>query len=116
MRNYNLNIAGYKIRIEASADAPELFQSDRFLSNICDENDPDVIISVRSGKYNLPAGAEKVLSAPYVEEINGIRVKNNDEFWNVYKHHNDLYISTFFPLSSENKRATLKFSLTDIDW
>lgn len=116
MRNYNLNIAGYKIRIEASAEAPKLFPSARFLRNICDENDPDVIISVRSGKYNLPAGAEKVLSAPYFEEINGIRIKNNDEFWNVYKHHNDLYISTSFPLSSENKRATLKFSLTDMDW
>lgn len=116
MRNYNLNIAGYTIRFEADADAPELVPSARFLRNICDENDPDVLISVHSGKYNLPPGAEKVLSAPYMEEMNGIRIKNKDEFWNVYKQNNDLYISTIFPLSPEQKRAILKFSLTAIKW
>lgn len=116
MRNYNLNIAGYNIRFEAVDDASKLVPSARFLRNICNENGSDVLIRVHSGKYNLPPGTEKVLSAPYVEEINGVRIKNEDEFWNVYKHHNDLYISTIFPLSSDNKRATLKFSLTDMEW
>ena len=116
MRSYNINIAEYHIRLEAVADSPELVPSSRFLRNICNENGSDVLIRVHSGKYILPTGAEMVLSAPCVKEINDIRINNKDEFWNVYKHHNELYIRTPFPLSSENKRATLKFSLSDMEW
>ena len=34
----------------------------------------------------------------------------------MYKYHNDLYITTIFPLSSEKKKATLKFSLASNEW
>ena len=38
MRNYNLNIAGYNIRFETSADGPDLVPSARFLRNISTDN------------------------------------------------------------------------------
>ncbi len=116
MRNYNLNIAGYNIRFEADPDGPELVLSDRFIRNIANNNTPEVLIKVHSGKYDLPPGAEKVFSAPFMEELNGHMIKNRDEFWNVYKYHNDLFISTIFPLSSEKQKATLKFSLAANEW
>ena len=116
MRTYNLIIAGYYIRFEADASGPDLVPSARFLRNLVNENNPDVLIRVHSGKYFLPPGADKVFNAPYVEEINGIRIKNKDEFWSVYKNQNYLYITTIFPLSSEKKKAMLKFSFTAKEW
>jgi hypothetical protein len=116
MRNFNLNIAGYNIRFESASDGPELKPSDRFLRYICNENEADILIRIRSGKYDLPPGTNNVFHAPYVEEINGIRIKNKDEFWDVHKHHQDLYIRTIFPLSSGKKSATLKFSLITREW
>lgn len=116
MRNYNLNIAGYNIRFEADTGGPDLVPSARFQRNLVNESNPDVLIRVHSGNYFLPSGAVKVFNAPYVEEINGIRIKNKDEFWNVYKNQNYLYITTTFPLSSEKKKAMLKFSFTAKEW
>jgi hypothetical protein len=116
MRNFNINIAGYNIRFETGADGPELKPSVRFLRNICNETGTDIIIRVRSGAYDLPSEAKNVFHAPYVEEINGIMIKNKEEFWNIYKHHNDLFIQTIFPLSSEKKKSTLKFSLNVREW
>ena len=44
MRNYNLNIAGYNIGFEASANGPELKPSARFLRNINQNNGSDILI------------------------------------------------------------------------
>jgi hypothetical protein len=116
MRSYSLNIAGYRIRFESSEEGPELIPSERFLRYISTENSFDILITVHSGKYKLPAGAEKVFDAPYVEEINGIRIKKSDKFWSIHKHHNDLFIKSVFPLSSKKKKAVLKFSLSKNNW
>ncbi len=116
MKNYNLNIAGYNIRFESQADGPDLVPSERFLRNITGENNSDILINVHDGKYVLPAKARKVFNAPYVEEINGIRIKKNNNFWSVLKHHNDLFIKTVFPLSSKKKKGILKFSFNERNW
>src|SRR5665811_692470 len=81
MKNYNLNIAGYNIGFEASADGPELKPSVRFLRNINTENGSDILIRVHSEPFNLPKGAERVFRAPYVEEINGVQFNNETNFW-----------------------------------
>ncbi len=94
----------------------ELIPGERFLRNICSETDVDIIINVHRGKYRLPENAIKVFDAPYVEEINGLRIKKSDKFWSIHKHNDDLFIKTVFPLSPENKNAVLKFSLSDRDW
>ena len=116
MRNYNLNIAGYNIRFESSSDGPELVPSEKFFRNICHETNPDLLIQVYSGRFVLPEKAERVFHAPYVEEINGIQIHNKANFWSVWSYLSDLYIRTIFPLSSSDKNAVLKFSLTSKKW
>jgi hypothetical protein len=60
MRNFNLNIAGYNIGFEASANGPELKPAARFLRNIKPNNSSDILIRVHSEPFNLPKGAERV--------------------------------------------------------
>src|SRR4030043_1191819 len=116
MKDYNLYIAGYNIRFESADAGPDLVPSQRFLNYICFENNPDILIRVHSGNFNIPAEAKKVFDAPYVEEINGIRLKKNDKFWSIHKHNDDLFIETIFPHSAEKKEAVLKYSLTGKEW
>jgi hypothetical protein len=116
MRNFNLNIAGYNIGFESSANGPELKPAARFLKSIDDNTGSDILIRVHSEPFNLPEGAERVFRAPYVEEINGIQFNNETNFWSVWKYHSGLYIWTIFPLSSTEKNAVLKFSLTSMEW
>lgn len=116
MRNYNLNIAGYNIRFESSSDGPELVPSEKFFRNMCHNTNTDILIQIHSGKYVLPEKAERVFHAPYVEEINGIQIHNKANFWSVWTHLSDLFIRTIFPLSSSDKNAVLKFSLTSKKW
>jgi hypothetical protein len=116
MRNYNLNIAGYIIRFESSDDGPDLVSSQRFLRNICDKDNSDIHIRVHSGQYILPNNAVKVFNAPFIEEIDGVQVKKRNRFWSIYKYQNDLFVDIVFPYTSKNKKAVLKYSLTDRDW
>jgi hypothetical protein len=116
MRNYNLKIADYNIRFESSSDGPELVPSEKFFRNICHAANSDLLIQIHSGKYFLPEKAERVFHAPYVEEINGIQIHNKSNFWSVWSDLTDLYIRTIFPLSSSDKNAVLKFSLTSKIW
>lgn len=83
---------------------------------ISSESGHDVLINVHSGRGIMPGGTEKVFDAPYVEEINGIRVRKKTRFWNVNRHNDDLFIKTSFPLSRERNDAVLKFSLLSKKW
>jgi hypothetical protein len=116
MRNYNLNIAGYNIRFEASETGPDLIPSARFKRNICKAKESDLLISVHSGSFILPSEAERVFHAPMVEEVNGIQVHQKANFWSVWKHQSDLFIKTVFPLSITEKNGVLKYSLTSSEW
>ncbi len=116
MNSYILNIAGYRIRFESADDGPDLVPSERFRRYLSNEPDYDILIKIHSVKFKLPRDAEKVFNAPYVEEINGIKVKKSNKFWSVHKSHNDLFIKTIFPLSTEKKKAVLKFSLASKEW
>jgi hypothetical protein len=116
MRSYSLNIAGYIIRFKSAYDSPDLIPSERFLRNICNDEDHDVVVTVHSGRFSLPRGAKKVFTAPYVEEINGIAEKKHEKFWSVHRLQNDLFIRTVFPLSSFRKEAVLRFSMYSPEW
>lgn len=116
MKNYNLNIAGYNVRIESDSAELDLLPSGRFMRNIVQENNPDVTINVHKSSFDLPDGAERVFHAPLVEEINGAPVKKSDIFWSVYKYRSDLFIKTIFPYSDQDKSCILRFSLTSNDW
>ena len=116
MRNFKLKIAGYNIGFEATANGPGLAVSPRFLRNISYDTKDDIQIRIHSGTFSLPAEAERVFHAPFVEEKDGILFHNNPNFWSVWKHNSDLYIKTIFPLSPDPKNAVLKFSLDAMVW
>jgi len=116
MRSYNLNIAGYKIRIETTDDGPELIPSDRFLKNICFGREHDVLIRVRQGAPEIPEEAERVFVAPYVIEVKGIKINRKENFWSVYRDNVNLYITATFPSYSKKKNAMLRFSLLEREW
>ena len=116
MRNFKLKIAGYNIGFEASAGGPGLAVSPKFLRNISYDTKYDINIKVHSGTFHLPAEAERVFHAPFVEEKDGILFHNNPNFWSVWKCNSDLYIRTIFPLSPDPKNAVLKFSLDEMEW
>jgi hypothetical protein len=116
MRKYNINIAGYTISFESADSGPDLIPSQRFLRNICTDCISNLHITVHSDPFDLPPDAERVFHAPLVEEINGMLVKNSDNFWSIYKRRTDLFIKTVFPLSAPEKEAILKFSLTTRKW
>jgi len=116
MKSFNLNIAGYNIGFESTDDGPDLIPSDRFLRNISGKTQWDVLIKVHSGNISLPEGSEKVFDAPYVEEIDNVRIKKSDDFWSVFKNRNDLFIRTSFPLSSDGRTGLLRFSLNTKEW
>jgi hypothetical protein len=116
MRNYSLDIAGYRIKFESASDGFELVPGVRFQNFICTGNNHDILINVHSEKFKLPKEAQKVFDAPYVEEINGIRIKKSDKFWSIHKNQSDLFIKSVFPVSSEKKSAVLKFSMKEKNW
>ena len=68
------------------------------------------------GEYNTHPDAVKVFHAPLIEEMDGILVQNNPNFWSVWKSNSDLFITTILPLSDKEKKAVLKFSLAEKEW
>ena len=116
MRKFNLKIAGYNIGFESSKDGPDLLPSKKILGNITEEYSTDVLIRVHKGAFTIPEKSERIFHAPYFEEIAGLRIQNNMDFWSIWKHRSDLYIITIFPLSVPQKNAVLKFSLTTREW
>jgi hypothetical protein len=116
MRSFKLKIAGYNIGFEASAGGPDLKVAHRFLRNLDYDSNIDVHIKIHSGTFQLPANAERVFHAPFVEEKDGIVIQNNPDFWSVWKADSTLYIKTIFPLSDTSKEAVLKFSLDNMEW
>lgn len=116
MNSYILNIANYRIKFEAAEDGAELNPSARFMKYISDQPEHEFLIRVHKGTIPVPSLTKKVFSAPYVEEINGIRIKKSDNFWNVLKTGEELFITTDFPLSENKKNGILKLSLASTEW
>jgi hypothetical protein len=116
MKNYVLNIAGYNIGFEAAAEELDLIVSPKFLRYISSGTSLDIRIRIHSGSKDLPAGSERLFHAPLVEEINGILIQNDPEFWSIWEYNSVLFIKTTLPLSLYQKNAVLKFSMTDREW
>jgi hypothetical protein len=116
MKKYNLNIAGYIISFESSDSGPDLIPSPRFRRYISSDSSSDVLITVHSEYFEMPADAVRVFHAPLTEEKEGIMVKTSDNFWSIFKHRSTLYIKTLFPHSDSGKEAFLKFSLKSREW
>ena len=115
MINYNLQIAGYNIRIESDQDGPDLVPEERFHKNIIRSADYDVLIRVHPGHYIIPEEAERLFVAPYIIEVKDMKITSRDNFWSVYRYRSSLFICTNFP-ADKNKTAVLKFSLLMREW
>jgi hypothetical protein len=115
MRSYNLNIAGYNIRVESADDGPDLCPGQRFRRNMTDSPEYDVRIRVHHGCLRPGEDAERLFVAPYTVEINGYKVRKSDYFWSVYKQNGDMLLLTNFP-EHPGKRAALRFSLGLREW
>ena len=116
MRNYSLNIAGYKIRFENNSDETDIIPSQRFSKYISTEIEYDFLIRIHKGKIIPPDNAVKVFDAPHIVEINNIRIKKSDDFWSVFQDRDDLFITVTFPDLDEKRSAMLKFSLHNREW
>ncbi|MBN2633536.1 MAG: hypothetical protein JXR66_08275 [Bacteroidales bacterium] len=116
MKAFSVSIANYSVRFECESEKPVLNPGKRFSRFLSSSRLPDIIIKVTPGKYMLPATSVKVFDAPYVEEINGSRMKKSDNFWSIHKHDQDLFIKTSLPFSNSGGDAILRFSLSDRNW
>jgi hypothetical protein len=116
VRKFKLEIAGYNIGFEAETPGLSLAVAKKFLSRIACGTNEDINISVRRGGYNPEPDAVKVFHAPFVEEMNGILVQNNPNFWSIWKNDSSLFIKTILPLSTVEKKAVLRFSLSEKEW
>jgi hypothetical protein len=116
MDRYNLNIAGYNIRVEAASKGTELIPGQRFEGSICEERYADLTITVYEGSGEFPHDAERVFHAPLIEDIDGYRIKKSDNFWSIYKHRSDLFIKTIFPYTNCEKEGYLRFTLNSRSW
>jgi hypothetical protein len=116
VKEFKVEIAGYHIGFEAVTSGLSLAVSIKFLRNISTDTKYDIKIKVHRGKYNPDPDAAKVFQAPFVEESDGKMVQSNPDFWSVWKNDSSLFIKTIFPLSSVEKKAVLKFSLSEKDW
>jgi len=117
MRDYSLNIAGYKIKFESASDGPGLEPSARFEGSLVRSRNYDVLVKVHRGRFFLPREAKRVFHAPFTEEREGMIFKRSEEFWDVYRGEGDrLYVCTVFPLEKFMERGTLVFSLKRDIW
>jgi hypothetical protein len=116
MRSYNLNIAGYVIRFESASGGLQLTPSRKFREFFSPGSSCDVLIRVHSEPARIPESAVRVFHAPAMEEVNGRLQRKSDNFWSVWKSGTNLFIRTFFPLSSHEKTAILRFSTEAREW
>ncbi len=117
MKSYMLKIAGYMIKVESADDDPGLRPSTRFIKNIVEGGDHDLLLKVHSGSTVLPRGAQRVFHAPLFEERDEIPLKVNDDFWSVYKAGTDrFFITASYVRSPVPSTAILSFSLASREW
>jgi hypothetical protein len=116
MKSYTLDIAGYRILFQAKGEELRLMPGRAQQSFLVSGNLFDIAINVYTGTFKVPASAEKVFMAPYVEEINGMPVKKSDKFWTVYKHGDYILVHTSMPLSETISEALLTIRPGEKAW
>lgn len=116
MNKFCLNIAGYVIRIDRSAEGPVLNPAQRFRKSIIPGDGFDYLIRVQRGDCAIPPGAERVFNAPLVEETEGHTVIKHHEFWSIYKRDNLIFIKTIFPYNPGMHSGMLTLSRHSAVW
>ncbi len=116
MTGYLINIAGYLIRFNSYNKKSKLSASEAQRGFIVESGDADLTINVSRGRVEVPPKAVPVFRAPYVEEVNGVKVKKSDRFWTVYSLDDNILIHTTLPLSEIDKEALLFINPGEKRW
>lgn len=116
MTGYLINIAGYLIHFNSIDKSINLSPSAAQSGFIVDSGNPDLVIDVKKGRVEVPSKALPVFRAPYVEEVNGVKVKKSDRFWTVYSLDDNILIHTTLPLSDTDKEAMLFINPRERRW
>jgi hypothetical protein len=117
MREFTLEVAGYRLRFGSVMGGPELTPGVRFTRNIVTGSGYDLFVRVHRGFPDLPNDMKRVFHAPLVEEAGGGPVKKLENFWSVYKHGSGLMLKTVFPRTSNTEmRGFLSYSLECNEW
>ena len=116
MNRYSLKIAGYPINFERETGDFSFNPSTRFRSFITENQAHGISIKVYKGECPSIESAKIVFSAPYVEEINGIRINVKTEFWEILRDRDNIYIKTTFPLEEKNISAILSIPKNSNIW
>lgn len=117
MTALDLNIAGYRIRLETTGRSPDISPEKRFSNFISKVREPwDVKIIINAGHATLPVNAQRIFDAPYVEEKDGIMEIVRPQFWSVWRSETSMHILTFYPQSSGIRRSVLDFSFENRIW
>lgn len=126
MKQSSLNIAGYTICFRAADDGPAIVFGKRFEKFIVADPSPSatgpgdklpvISVTINTPSAGLPSGSKCLFQAPFVEEVHGMHIERNSEFWSIWKHDDNLFIKTSFPLSDPGRNALLRFSLHSAEW
>ncbi|MBS0009971.1 MAG: hypothetical protein KFF49_01080 [Bacteroidales bacterium] len=116
MTAYSLKIADYTILFTGMTAGISLRPSPSQESFITDHSAYDLAVNVFTGPVNVKEEATAVFRAPYVEEINGQRVKKKNEFWTVYRLGDYILVRTSCPLSEAYKEALLVIRPEEKSW
>ncbi|HEX2920749.1 MAG TPA: hypothetical protein VHO50_06250 [Bacteroidales bacterium] len=117
MNTLDLNIAGYRIRLETTGSSPGISPGKRFEKFISNNQLPyDIKIIINKEQALLPDNATCIFDAPYVEEKDGVMRLVNPQFWSVWKSDISHHILTVYPTSSGIRRSVLDFSFEETIW
>jgi len=116
MTSYSLKIADYTIFFNGMTDGISLRPSPAQQSFITESTDYDLAVNVFTGPVVITEEASAVFRAPYIEEINGMKVKKSDEFWTVYRLGDYILIRTSCPISTYCKEALLVIRPEEKSW
>jgi len=116
MTSYSLKIADYNILFNGMTDGITFRPSPAQQLFITADTDYDLAVNVFTGPVVVKEEASAVFRAPYIEEINGMRVKKSDEFWTVYRLGDYILIRTSCPISKDYKEALLVIRPEEKSW
>lgn len=116
MSEYTLNIADYIILFNAMTGDTVLSPSARQRSFMTTATGYHLAVNVFRGPVKVNEQATAVFRAPYVEEVGGMRLKKNDEFWTVYRLGDYILVKTTCPVSPGHKEALLVIRPGEKSW
>ncbi len=116
MNGYSVNIADYTILFTVMTEGIRLSPGAAQSEFLTKDGNYDLAVNVFSGPVVVREEATAVFRAPYVEEINGVRVRKDEKFWTVYSLADYILIRTSCPLSENYREALIIIRPGEKSW